>query len=131
MKRFWFTLFAVALCATMLVGCNKTPDTTDNSVTIPTATPLTPAGELGAPFVGTWDVQATKSSMVKLELMETGAAIMTASGGQTLSGRFEVLSETELSLTFSSSLSGTYVINGDTITISSDTGDTLVLTKAE
>lgn len=138
MKYLPSILLVIALCAVMLVGCADntpvvTPDgenSTTTTVTVPAFVPPTPAGDLGTPFIGFWDVQAIKNTMVKLELRESGEAIMTAAGGQTLSGRFEVTSETEVTLTFSKPLSGTYVIEGDTITIHAENDDVLILTKA-
>lgn len=139
MKRCLFALLACALCLTVPVGCaeqlpgatiESTTTTAYTPVEIPDPTPPTPVGEVGKAFVGTWSVQAIKSTIAKLELHETGSAVMYTAQGQSLGGRFEVQDETTMTLTFSSTtLTGTYTIEGNTITITFDNDDVMILTK--
>ena len=139
MNRSFFRALALTLCLTMLcviaAGCQSRPlppvdpatDVTTTTVTRPTVV-LEDAGD--SVFLGTWNVSAQKSPVTSITFRENGMVEMVLNGS-TLAGAFYVESETEVTLNVSSSdMKATYTVDGDTITLTTES-DVWTLTKPE
>ncbi len=141
MKSLLVRSFAMMLVLLMLcvgaVGCSSTtdPNTVISDPTTPPTLPADPAPrptnvaqEVGddCPFIGTWKVSAQALAANEMTFSKDGTVAMFTAFGQI--GGVYTYTDTELVInTDSKTLSGTYVIENDTITVTTES-DVIVLT---
>lgn len=123
---------ALLLCALMLTttACSSKPVTSgNNSVpSMPSQTTRTVVNTTTSVFLGSWNVQSQHMSIDTLTFLTEGTLRVTFDG-ESLGGTFydDGVSRIEIIIS-ASTISGTYTVDGNTITIVTD-NDTLVLTK--